>query len=164
MQEADDIRFALTDANSRQEALLNLLYQTDQRALGLISLYFTLSIATGSVAVTGLSDGNSIPISLVVGLAISAAIFFVGGLFCLRAMKTQSVGFPGRGPEFWLWAIENDVEFTSAATEYLKELDRNIRLNRDNNQDSALAMKRAKMCGAVALSAGLAAALFISLF
>lgn len=164
MHDAEYIRFALTDANSRQEALLNLLYQTDQKALGLVSLYFTLSIAMGSVAIAGLSDDNAIPSSLIVGFSISAMIFFLGGLFCFRAMKTQNVGFPGRGPEFWLWAIENEVAFTKAAAEYFKELDKNIRLNRQNNQDSALAMKRAKMCGAVALSAGLATALIIALF
>lgn len=95
-----------------------------------------------------------------IGLLFAALALFVGSIFCFRAMETTEIRLPGRGAEFWRWAISTDKVYLShAVSEYLRELQLALIVNRGFNKKTGFALRRAKQAGIVATPAALIASL-----
>lgn len=149
------LAIAIDDARARHAAVLNLVMATDQQAVTLLSVYLTTGTAAAAASVSAFT-GSFIP--PVVGWALLAATFslFAGSIFCFRAMRGAMVSAPGKAPEFWLWALENDgVDIKYAAHQYLLQLAPQQDHNRLLNQETAFAHWQAKLLGIVSPLAAL---------
>ncbi len=70
---------------------------------------------------------------------------------CLVALRGSKINLPGRGPEFWLWAIQHeDITDSQAAVAYLEALKKGAELNSRVNKNAALWHGRAKQATAAA--------------
>lgn len=160
----DYLKVALDDARARQTALLQLIYFTDQQAMGLLRLYVTIGLAAAAGAAAGLGPEAWLPKAVSIGLGFAAAALTIGCFFCFLTMRTAQVGLPGRGPEFWRTAMElSDLDHVVA--QYLEELEAGQRRDRETNRRSGKSFERAKWAGisapALALIAGLVTALYL---
>ena len=165
MLKREEKQFAIEDARVRHAALLQMLLFTDTQAMSLLRLYATLGVAAASGATAGfVGSFLTVPDPFAFALFGAAAVFFVGCLFSLWAMRTANVSLPGRGAEFWLWATDPKVTFDHALDSYLKELAGKGDMNLAVNTRAAFHLRSAKRCGAwspvVAFAFGLGAYLW----
>jgi hypothetical protein len=160
MLKSDEVKLALDDVRARQIALLQLIYFTDQQAIGLLRLYVTVGVAAATAASAGFSGNSSITMAAAVALSVVALLLLIGCLYCYRAMATAKIGLPGKGPEFWTWALDHpDVNLSYVVSQYLEQTRAILEQDRDTNRVTANALKRAKQLGAAALAAALLVAL-----
>lgn len=148
MLEPDQLKFAAEDARARHTALVQLIYFTEQQATSLLRLYITLAVAAASAAVAGWGGQSIISGPLTWGLGAAAIVLIAASMQCYRAMAPAEIGLPGRGPEFWLWALNDDgVDYKHALTTYLRNLDETINKDRETNRRAGAALKWAKRIG-----------------
>jgi hypothetical protein len=164
MLKDDELKFGAEDARSRHAALLQLIYFTDQQAMALLRLYVTLGLATASGALAGFVS-QAVPRVAAWGLLAGLVTLVAGSAFCFRVMMSSSVGLPGRGAEFWLWAErEATVDFHHVLSEYLIQLEKTTAEDRELNKRNVAALRKAKLIGmTVPLTALLGAAAAIGL-
>jgi len=155
----DELKLVLDDARHRQAAMLQLIYFTDQQALGLLRLYITLGIAAATGAVAILAPGSWLPPSASLALAASALALQIGCYFCFRAMRTAEISLPGRGADFWKAALASECRLRDVMDQYLEDLEEGQGRDQLTNRQSAKALARAKLAGPAA--AALALAVFI---
>ncbi len=156
MLEYDELKFALDDARCRQAALVALMYSIDRQAESLLRLYLTLGLASASAGTAILLGKIPIPPPIGVGLLASVVTLLLGSWHCLRAMRPASITLPGRGAEFWIWAQHDDVKFSDAAAQYLKELKDSQNCDRKLNQTCATSLRWAKLMAPLTLILALA--------
>lgn len=152
MPELDALKMAIDDARVRQAAVLQLIYFTDQQALGLLRLYVTLGLGAVAGTAAGLGPDAVIPRAAAMGLAGAALVLFVGCFLCFRAMQSAQLTFPGRGADFWraaLFASEH-VELCGIVKQYLEDLTIGQTRDRETNKRTAAALKHAKWAGLAA--------------
>ena len=161
MLNPDDWKVAIEDARTRHKAIVDLIYFTEQQAMGLLRLYITLAVAAASAAIAAWSKGSVVPPEVGVALATSSIILVLGSWYCFKAMETAEINMPGRDAEFWIWANHEDVPQYQILEKYLEELQEKHALNRGVNVSSARAFHNAKLTGVSvpigALAAGLVA-------
>lgn len=98
----EQMRFAIEDARTRHEAVVNLIYQTDQQAVSLLSLYVTLVLATSSGFVGTLVTPSVVPSGFAAPLLVATLGFVAGAYMCFRTLQTAMLNLPGRQAKFWL--------------------------------------------------------------
>ncbi|KKX30264.1 hypothetical protein [Rhizobium sp. LC145] len=152
----DDFKLALDDVRARHTALVNLILFTDQKAMGVFRLYVTLGIAAGAAAAASFFRDDALLVFARWSMAMTALWLAVAAFFCFRAMSRGSINLPGRGPEFWQWAMLPQVETKSAMDAYLEELGGRQALNRRLNENTALYLD-------IAVTMGIATPLIIAL-
>lgn len=155
MLSEDQLRFAVEDARVRHEALIQLIYFADTQAMSLLSLFSTVGIAAGSATAAGFATEPVIPFPIAMGLGGAALILLIGTIYCLMAMQTTRLSLPGRGAEFWIWAMHDKISAGHAFAEYFKNLEAESKRNQATNVRSASQLGKAKLCAALAPLAAL---------
>lgn len=162
--EKDEFRNVVDDARARHAAVVALIYFTDQQAMALLRLYVTLGIATASGAAAALA-GTFIPRSVGWGLGAATFVLIIGAWLCIRAMRSREINLPGRGPDFWLWALRSDVSRADVLKAYLENLAEKTKKNAAINLENGKAFQYAKVCSLLTPAAaliGTAVAMFLS--
>ncbi|ODR98396.1 hypothetical protein AUC68_08105 [Methyloceanibacter methanicus] len=156
------MQFAIDDARQRHAALTELIYFTDSQAMALLRLYSTVGIAMASASAALFAADPPVSTALAWALASATVVLVIGAVFCWLAMQTLQVSLPGRGAEFWLWAMDARVTAASAFTKYLENLEKESVWNREVNDTTSQHLMAAKIAGvlapAFAFGAGLLAA------
>jgi hypothetical protein len=148
-------KVAIEDARHRHAAVVNLIYFTDNQAMALLRLYVTVGVAAAAGGAAVLSPNGVIPV--VVGWALIAVVVVlgIGSAFCLIAMQAVPLNLPGRGAEFWLWAMDEAIDGAQASRNYLENLEKKQGQNNVLNKRTSKALARARLCGSVAPVAAL---------
>lgn len=155
----EDFKLAFDDVRARQGALVSLIIFTDQKAMAVFRMYVTLGIAAGVAGAASFFRSDALLEFARWGLVATACWLAIGAMFCFKAMSRSSINLPGRGPEFWLWAMKPENEYREVVVEYLNELQRRQKANRDLNEKTAAALDTAVKIGiATPLITALAAA------
>lgn len=146
MQSDENLRFAIEDARTNQQNLLELIHLNDSKAMTLLSVCAPLGAATASGAGLGLFGGSSVlNDALSWGLVAATLFIFVSCAFCFRAMGFARVWIPGREPKFWIAAINHDsASFKQITLSALKKMEREIEINAQHNAKASLALRRAR--------------------
>jgi hypothetical protein len=159
----DDLKIAIDDARHRHLALVNLILFTDQKAMAVFRLYVTIGIAAAAAGIAGFFRDDHLLVFARWSLLASAVTLALGAYFCFKAMSRANINLPGRGAEFWQWALDDRVSLRDAVTAYLKELESRQTSNRALNERTAAELDRAVKMGistpAVAVVVGLLALL-----
>ncbi|MCQ1778231.1 hypothetical protein NOJ05_13570 [Neorhizobium galegae] len=134
----EDFKLALDDVRARHLALVNLILFTDQKAMAVFRLYVTIGIAAGAAAAASFFRDDGLLIFARWSMALTAIWLALGAFFCFRAMSRGSINLPGRGPEFWAWAMDPRVETRAVIDAYLAELAERQAINRRLNERTAL--------------------------
>lgn len=163
MDDKYDSRMVIEDARHRHAAVVALINSLDTRAMSLLRLYVTIGVAAAAGAVGLLAaDAPSLPSP--VGWALSAVVPCrgLGSYWCFRVMRTTPINLPGRGADFWLWALRPDVPTDMALQAYLNNLQAKGLQNDALGARMTLTLECAKWAGMLspfaALVAGVAAA------
>ncbi|MBY5753701.1 hypothetical protein E0H51_07140 [Rhizobium leguminosarum bv. viciae] len=143
----DDLKIALDDVRARQTALVNLIIFTDQKAMAVFRLYVTLGIAAGAAGAASFFRNDALLEFARWAMVATACWLALGALFCFRAMSRASINLPGRGPEFWQWAMRPENEPHEVAEAYLVELLDRQKVNRELNEKTAGALATAVKMG-----------------
>ncbi len=147
--------FLLQDATRRHEALVQLIYHSDRKAVQLIGTYFTLVTAVLS-ALLALSNFGRLSRPALLSLLVAAGLFFVGVLQSYRAQWTSDLSLTGRKPDFGQWARDHQIEPQEIVRTYLETVAENLEKNERLNEQMAAHLK-------CAYAAGLAAPPFATL-
>src|SRR6267378_2329459 len=114
-----DAKVIIDDVRTRHAAVLQLIYFTDTQATSLMRIYVVIGLAGASGAAAGLSNSATIPRAMGVAFAAAAITAVIGAALCMRAMAPSDVGFPGREPTFWRWAMDQGLSDADAIATYL---------------------------------------------
>lgn len=155
------IEIAIEDVREKHKALFELIRFTDQQAMALLSLYTTLAVAAASGFGASLGKDAIIPAAGGAGLLAAAVALAAGSACCFRVLRSATISTPGRGPDFWIWAMENPgVDETEMLSSYLRQLEKPIATNRAVNASGTWWLMLARICGMAApiLAGGVAAA------
>ncbi|THK35641.1 hypothetical protein EHS39_23725 [Ensifer sp. MPMI2T] len=144
---ADDFKVALDDARARHTALVNLILFTDQKAMAVFRLYVTLGIGAGITAAAGFFRDDELLQFSRWSMLATAEWLAIGALFCFRAMSRSSINLPGRGAEFWQWAMLPQHGAEDVAEAYFAELLETQKANRSLNERTASALDIAVKMG-----------------
>lgn len=125
----DEVRFAIEDARTRHQSLIELAFAGDQKALSLLSLFVTLASALGTAFAVGLESKNLVVEALTFPSLGAAIVFLIGAFFCLRVLAPADINLPGRTADFWLWASKPNVTFEHACEQYLDNLEKKHHIN-----------------------------------
>lgn len=156
MLRTEDWHFAIEDARTRHQALMNLILATDQQAMSLLALYVTLGSGAASAFVASIGQIALIPSVFTFPLLAATVMFAFGAFSCLKVVETKKFSLPGRDAEFWLWASRDDVEAPVAYREYLTSLQVMYIANVALNNIEAVKLNYARQCGIAAPIAGVA--------
>jgi hypothetical protein len=160
MLTSDELRYACDVAQKRHTALVDLIFNNDRSAMGLMQLYITIASATTSgAAIIWFKIGSTgAPAYLAfVLLAIGIPCLF-GAAHCFAAMWPSKINLPGTQPDVWLWADTQGEKGGDAALRiYLKRLEEGHARNQRANDDVAALMKAAKWSGILAPLLGILA-------
>ncbi|TQI72901.1 hypothetical protein FHT98_0621 [Bosea sp. AK1] len=151
-----DLKNILDDIRARDAAILNLLLVTDQRSLALFRIYVTLAAALASAAVASVVGEGKAPLAqnwVAHSASVAAIGLLIGCAYCLAAMKTAKIAFPGKGAEFWQWAT-GDVEEPDLIQAYLAQSLAGQSNNFDVNTVASKALRMAKRLGPISVGAG----------
>lgn len=152
-----DLKNILDDIRARDAAILNLLLVTDQRALALFRIYVTLAAALGSAAVASVVGEGKQPLAqnwVAHSASVAAIGLLIGCAYCLSAMKTAKIAFPGKGAEFWQWARGDDVQESALIDAYLAQSLAGQNQNLEVNAVTSKALRMAKRLGPISVGAG----------
>jgi hypothetical protein len=94
---------------------------------------------------------------LVILIASAAVVLLIGCAFAYGAAWTARIYLPGRKPDFWTWAIENEQDIRDTALAYAKQALEVIENNEKVADRAAARLTKAYICGLIAPGAGAAA-------
>jgi hypothetical protein len=149
MLSSEELRYACDVAQKRHTALVDLIFNNDRMAMGLMQLYITIASATTSgAAVIWFKIGSTgAPAYLAfVLLAIGIPCLF-GAAHCFAAMWPSTINLPGTQPDLWLWAEKQDNGGNAALRVYLTRLEEGHMRNQQVNDRTDALMKIAKWSG-----------------
>ncbi len=159
----DEWKTAIDDARQNHAAVIDLIFFTERKALGLVRLYITLALASAGGAVEGLSTSTLLSTSSGLGLMFASFVFGYGSWKCFRTMRISKISLPGKPAEFWLWAQDSAIEKADFVGTYLQQLHDsnqvNDELNRRMSSDLSAAMNAGLAAPVVAVSIGALAAI-----
>jgi len=162
MLERDELKIAVEDARARQTALVQLMYFLDTQAMNFLRTYITIEAAVVSAIVVAISNAWPFKVELLGSLFGLFGSILVGSFFCFRTMRTVTIILPGRGPEFWTWALDKEISHDEVALAYLQSLEGSINENRRINEASSKELDRARFCGLLSPFIALGGALIAS--
>lgn len=146
-----DPRVIIEDARMRQAAVVALIGAIDSQAMRLMRLYVTLGVASAAAGIgTLFAKEPALPAALGWALLGGTASLGAGMWLCFRVMKPGPISLPGRRPDFWLWAMRDDVASDDVLRAYLQNLSEKIAQNDRVNKAMASQMKWAKLAGLLA--------------
>lgn len=148
----------LDDVRGRDLALLNLLLSNDKQALELFRLYVTFAIGAASAGMAGFVRDDMLLRQGRWGLLSVAALLTLGCWFCIIAMRSATVGLPGRTGEFWQWASDPRIEEGEVLATYLKQAEAAQLKNHALNETCSAAVTQAKRLGLATPIVGVAIA------
>ena len=158
MLDKDELKIAIEDARARQSALVSLIYFIDTQAMNFLRCYITIEAGAVSLLVAAAASSWTFKAEIC-GSAIGIlATTLIASFYCFRAMPTANITLPGRGAEFWVWALDKDIEHDDVAKTYLRDLEKSTTSNREVNARSARALQFAKLWGAVSPLVGVGGA------
>lgn len=150
MLDNDEIRFACDDARLRNAAIVDLIHQGDRTALELAKFYIAIASAAISASAAIFFATGHVPRVFGIVLIGLAVPLLAGAQCCFVSMWTATMHLPGRGADFWLWAMRPEVESKSVFEAYLKRLDDGHATNRALNTRMAKWLDYAKRLGVLA--------------
>lgn len=150
---------AVQDIARYQEQLLKMIIHHDDRALKVLSLYVTV-VGALVTAIFALKQSTLLTPYLVILIGGMALTLLVGCAFAYRAAWTARIYLPGRKPDFWTWALENDQDIRETALAYAKQAVEIIAHNEKLSDRAANRLTRAYVCGLAAPFVGTGLALF----
>ena len=149
--EKDDWKLAIEDARVRHAAVVNLILSADAQAMNLLRLYVTVATATASGSATAFSSTvAALPWAAGYGLSVATLCFVVGAYYCFLTMRSATINLPGRGAEFWLWSLHENVDRTDVFRTYLENLKIKTEMNNAVNNSNAKNFRYAKQFGMAA--------------
>jgi len=161
MLNTEELRYACDTAQKRHTALVDLIYNNDRMAMGLLQLYITLASASisGAAAIWFKLGNTGAPLYLTfVLLGIGLPCLFGAG-HCFAAVWPTSINLPGTQPSLWQWADKATEEKSGdqALRTYLQRLEDGHTRNEAANKRADDLMKIAKGSGLAAPLLGLLA-------
>jgi len=159
MLTSEELRYACDVAQKRHTALVDLIYNNDRMAMGLMQLYITLSTATISgAAVIWFKIGSvGAPANLTFVLVAIGFPCLMGAAHCFAAVWPSNINLPGTQPDLWIWADAAEKRGDAALRAYLSRLNEGHARNEAINDRVDDLMKKAKWCGVLAPVLGLIA-------
>jgi hypothetical protein len=160
MLSSEELRYACDVAQKRHTALVDLIFNNDRSAMGLMQLYITIaSAATSGAAVIWFRIGTTgAPVYLTFVLLAIGLPCLLGAAYCFAAMWPSKINLPGMQPDVWLWADTQGEKAGAAALRiYLRRLEEGHARNERANDDAAAMMKKAKWSGILAPLLGILA-------
>lgn len=157
MLTSEELRYACDVAQKRHLALVNLIFDNDKSAMGLMQLYITIASATisGAAVIWFKIGASGAPAYLAfVLIAIGIPCLFGAGN-CFAAIWPSKLNLPGTQPDLWLWADTEEKRGDDALRIYLKRLAEGHARNETINDRAAAYMKMAKWSGIMAPIFGL---------
>lgn len=150
---------ALGDIARYQEQLLKMLLHHDDRALKVLTLYVTV---LGALVTAAFALNQAHALNAYAGIAMGAAALslIVGCGFAYRAAWTARIYLPGRKPDFWMWALSNDVGMSEAVHAYAQQAAEIINHNERIADRAANSLAKAHLWGVAAPFVSTAATLF----
>lgn len=115
----DDLRFAMEDARTHHQALLDLIYLNDQQSMSLLGHYLTVAVASAAVSLATATDGPLVETPVALGLTVAAVVLVLGALACFMAMQTALVPLTGEAASWWRWVARQNQDFAETAERYL---------------------------------------------
>lgn len=150
-----DLKTILDDVRSRDTALLTMLLATDRQAMALFRVYVTLTAALVSVAIAVIfGDALRFDIWVAAGSGAAALGLSISCWFCIQTIKTATVALPGKGAEFWQWAIRDDITKDAVIEAYLQQSLCGQNNNLEVNRQSSYWLRQAKRLGVASLVLG----------
>lgn len=137
-------KLAIDDARQRHKALIDLVLSTDRQAMTLFSFCGSICAASGSGMVAIAFGSSNVPSSAGVVLLVICVGFAIAATLCLQVMKLAPIFLPGRDPDFWEWAIDNNMDGAEIAKAYLASIAKRIEENRSVNRAMAMNLNRAR--------------------
>jgi hypothetical protein len=150
---------AIGDIARYQEQLLKMILHHDDRALRVLTLYVTV---LGALVTASFALNQARALNAYAGIAMGGAALslFVGCGFAYRAAWTARIYLPGRKPDFWTWALDNELDICATALAYAQQAVEIIANNERIADRAANRLARAHLWGIAAPFIGTALALF----
>lgn len=147
---------AIKDVTTFQECLLGLMHHNDDKAIRILGIYLA---TIGAVVTAGFALNAAKLLSpALTGFLIGGGIALLGGcLFAYAAAWRAEIYLAGRKPDFWRWAVDNDLTPEDVLPYYLDQAEACIEHNERLNRRSARMLSKSYLCG---VSAPLVGALF----
>lgn len=150
-----DMKIILDDVRSRDTALLTMLLATDRQAMALFRVYVTLTAALASAALAAMFGAAPyLGFWAVFGAGTMAMCLTLACWYCIQTVKTATVALPGKGAEFWQWALRDDVTEEAVITAYLGQSLNGQDNNLAVNQQSSSYLRMAKRLGVASIVLG----------
>lgn len=148
-------KLAVQDVARYQEQLSKLIFFHDEKGHKVLSIYVTVlaAIVTGAFA---LNQIHKLNLYAELFLGSSAASLLLGCVFAYATAWTAPIYIPGRKPDFWLWALENDQDVRETTVAYLQQAADTSRFNETLSNRSSKRLAKAYVCGLAAPSVGAA--------
>lgn len=159
---SEEMRYACDVAQKRHSALVDLVYNNDRMALGLMQLYIAIaSAAISGAAAIWFGIGSVSPprflCFVLLGLGLPCLL---GAMFCFAAMWPSPINLPGTQPDLWMWTDESEnSDWHAALRIYLSRLQEGHQRNEAFNSRASRYMRKAKWSGVLAPPLG-----FVALF
>jgi hypothetical protein len=134
-----------------------MILHHDDRALRVLSLYVTVLGALVTV-LFALKQAQILTAYFVIPIVAAASALVAGCAFAYRAGWTARIFLPGRKPDFWIWAIENEQNIREAALAYARQAADIIAHNERVADRAANRLAKAYFCGLAAPAIAAAAA------
>jgi hypothetical protein len=149
-------KLAIQDVVRYQEQLSKLIFFHDEKGHKVLSIYVTIiaAIVTGAFA---LNQIGQFGLYTKLFLGSTAISFLFGCVFAYTTAWTAPIFIPGRKPDFWIWALENEQDLRETATAYLDQSIETVRFNEALSNRSSRRLEKAYTCGIAAPFAGAAA-------
>ena len=148
---------SIPDIAKYQEQLLRMILHHDDRALRVLSLYVTV-LGALVTALFALKQAQILTAYFIIPIVAAASALAVGCAFAYRAGWTARIFLPGRKPDFWIWAIENEQNVREAALAYARQAAETIAHNERVADRAANRLAKAYFCGLAAPAIAAAAA------
>lgn len=149
-------KLAIQDVARYQDQLSKLIFFHDEKGHKILTIYVSV-LAAIVTATFALNQINKLGAYAQLFLGGSAASLLVGCTFAYLTARTAPIYIPGRKPDFWLWALENNQTVHETIVAYLNQAaDINLFNERLSNR-SARRLQKAYACGFAAPGVGAAA-------
>jgi len=148
---------AIPDIARYQEQLLRMILHHDDRALRVLSLYVTV-IGALVTAFFALRQAQILTSYVVVTMVAAGLSLLIGCVLSYRAAWTARIYLPGRKPDFWIWAIENEQDIRATALAYAMQAREIISHNENVADRAANRLTKAYIAGLAAPIVGAASA------
>lgn len=142
-------KIAIQDTARYQEQLLKLIFFHDEKGHKVLSIYVTViaAIVTGCFA---LNQVGKFDLYAKLFLGGNAVTFLFGCVWAYITAWKAPIYIPGRKPDFWIWALENEQTVRESTLAYLNQSIDVVSFNEKLNDRSSNRLSKAYSCGLAA--------------